>query len=176
MSKATLAKWLLLSLIPVGISVLILILLITATNGAEPSGSWAGLFVLLTLYFPIALVSGLVLHFWTHFQANRMFHASQRYAELHGWLPISHTQWRNRKRNTILLSVTKALTKNTYILTIEIEGESIVVDEFETSTWALQFGDWLWEQLLTDTPQITREVVVEKRAEWEQTTALALRR
>jgi hypothetical protein len=156
-------------------AVIIWIITLSIGIGTDNLG-FAVPFFLLSVYIVLALLTGISLRITTNIKASRMFKASQRYAELHGWLPISRTQWRNRKRNTILLSVTKALTKNTYILTIEIEGESIVVDEFETSTWALQFGDWLWEQLLTDSPQVTREVVVEKRAEWEQTTALAVRR
>lgn len=90
---------------------------------------------------------------------------------MNGWLPISSTHWRNRKRNQIQLAVAKSLTDETFILTIEVEGERVIVDQFENSLWALQFGDWVWEQLPL-AERINPEVVIEKKAEWEQSQAL----
>ena len=105
-----------------------------------------------------------------------MFNNTQRYAELHGWLPISRTQWRNRKRNQIQLAVNKAAQRNTFILTIEAEGETFTIEEFESSVWALQFGDWIWQELLTnDDAKVDVEVISEKRTEWIESNALAIR-
>ena len=83
--------------------------------------------------------------------------------------------WRNRKRNGVQLSVDKTVGKPTYLLTIEIEGETTTVDEFATPLWALEFGDWLWQELLhaKETPSV--EFVAQKRQEWERTMAPALR-
>ena len=57
---------------------------------------------------------------------------------------------------------------------MEGEGETITVDEFESSLWALQFADWLWRELLQTNASPDQYTIAEKRAEWE-TTALAER-
>ena len=169
MSQRQLAKYLLLSLIPTGIYVIIATMVIGLTGSIPMPLNL--LWFLLIFYWPIALIVGLILHYLVKWRDRKLFRATQEYAQMHGWLPVSSTHWRNSKRNQIQLSVAKSLTDETFILTVEIEGERVTVDQFENSLWALQFGDWLWEQLpLAD--QIDPEVVVEKRAEWEQSQAL----
>ncbi len=96
-----------------------------------------------------------------------------QYAERNGWRPISRTAWRNRKRDNAALSVKQAYKKQTYLLQIEAQGDTITVEEFESSLWALQFGDWLWRELLQVNLNPDREDIEEKRAEWE--TALVER-
>ena len=92
---------------------------------------------------------------------------------MHGWHPISKTAWRNRKRGGVDLAVNKMFKKPTYILNIVVDGETTTVDEFEQAHWALQFGDWLWEELLQSDAKPGLAVVSEKRAEWEKTRAMA---
>ena len=72
------------------------------------------------------------------------------------------------------MAVNKAFKKTTYILNSVVDGETTTVDEFEQAYWALQFGDWLWEELLQSDAKPGLAVVSEKRAEWEQTRAMAL--
>ena len=178
MTKQRLGKYLLLSLIPL-IPICFIVSLVTGLNiqqGGEPNVPALVLIMLITLYIPTALVTGLILSLWGNIATKRMFTATQRYAELHGWHPISQFQWRSRKRNQIQLNVIKSTSKNTFILTIEAEGETFTVEEFSSSTWALQFGDWIWEQLLTDDKvKVDVGVISEKKAEWVQVNALALR-
>ena len=162
---------LLLSFIPASI-----IFVLAATLGAvevPPEPLWMVLGIPMMFYSPIALIVGLILVLWGNAEFKRTYRTAQRYAELNGWHPISRTSWRNRKRNQVALSVTQALEKRTYVLTVETDGDTTTIDEFETPVWALQFGDWLWEQLLeTNTTPGVMEVA-EKRAQWE-TTALAV--
>ena len=169
MSQRQLAKYLLLSLIPTGIYALVGSAII-GTTGSLPA-LLQTLWALSILYWPIALIAGLVLHYVVKWRDRKLFRATQEYAQMNGWLPISSTHWRNRKRNQIQLAVAKSLTDETFILTVEVEGERVTVDQFENSLWALQFGDWLWEQLPL-AGQIDPGVVIEKRAEWEQSQAL----
>lgn len=128
------------------------------------------------VYAFFAAPVGLVLLVWGSIEFNRAYRKAQQYAELNGWHPISRTAWRNRKRNDIALSVGQAFQKPTYILRVEIDGETTTIDEFETSLWALQFGDWLWQELLQANAAPDRATVVEKRAEWEQSRAIAVYR
>ena len=71
------------------------------------------------------------------------------------------------------LSVAQAFEKSTYILTLKVSGETYTIDNFEFSLWALQFGDWIWSELVKQ--PMTPDVVEAKRQEWTQTQALALR-
>ena len=163
--------WLLVSLIPA------LIILVVAVELSDDSGNTpfaiAAVGVLSFLYFIAALVVGPALIFWGIVQAKRTYKDAQRYAELNGWHPISRTSWRNRKPNQAALSVVQANDKSTYIVTVDANGETTTIDEFETPIWALQFGDWIWEQLLEDNTSPDQVQIAEKRAEWE-TTALAI--
>ena len=163
--------WLLVSLMPA------LIILIAAVELSDDTGNTpfaVGAMGLLSFsYFLVALITSPALIIWGSVQAKRTYRVAQRYAELNGWHPISRTSWRNRKRNQVALSVTQAYEKSTYILTVDANGETTTIDEFETPIWALQFGDWLWEQLLEDNTAPDKVQVAEKRAEWE-TTALAI--
>ncbi len=175
-TKSRLGFWLLISLIPATIAYVPA----AALSPDEPFQDeffWSFIGTILALYLPCALVAGAVLAVWGRIEKSRQYREAQHYAQRHGWHPISKTTWRNRKRNGVQLSVDKAIVGSTYILTIEINGETTVVDEFETPTWALEFGDWLWEELLQAqgmTPDV--EVVAEKRAEWEQSKGLTLYR
>ena len=170
-TKSTAGKLLLFSLFPAAIGFFIAVSLSsTPLFAGEFFWSFTALFIF--LYWPIALVLGAVLSVSAVVERNRRYREAQQYAELHGWHPITRTSWRNRKRTGVQLAVNKAFEKPTYILTIEIGGETTTVDEFETAVWALQFGDWLWEWLLETGGELDVSVVAEKRAEWEQGRAM----
>ena len=169
--KHKIGFWLLISLIPAFIIFIFAIAL--GASETSPTALWMVLGIPMMLYLPVALVVGLILFILGSKESKRTNQAAQQYAELNGWHPISRTTWRNRKRNQTALSVHQAFNKQTFILTIETNGETTSIDEFETPVWALQFGDWLWEQLLEANTTPDKAEVAEKRAEWE-TTALAV--
>lgn len=172
-TKSRAGKWLLLSLIP-AILGLIVVGVQSPDELFEGEFFWSFLLMALILYWPSALVAGITLSVWGSIDQKRQYREAQQYAQRHGWHPISRTSWRNRKRNGIELAVNKAIGLPTYILTIVIEGETTMVDEFTTPTWSMDFGDWLWEELLLVQGRPDVRGVVEKRAEWEQSRGLAV--
>ena len=167
--KHTIGRWLLLSLIPA--TVLFFLGLMVSVISTDTGGTISA--IAFFYMMPVG-PSGLVLLIWGNIEFHRSHRTAQQYAELHGWRAISSTAWRNRKRNNIDLSVSQAFKKRTFILTIEMNGETVSIDEFETSIWALQFGDWLWEELMLASTVPTTEVVAEKRAEWNRSQAMTL--
>ena len=174
-TKSRSGAWLLISLIPTTI-VFFFAAAQTPDELFEGEFFWSFVAIILFLYWPCALVAGIVLTVWGRVQESRNYRETRQYGELHGWHPIAKTAWRNRKRGGVELAVNRAYKKPTYILTIVVEGETTTVDEFETALWALQFGDWLWEDLLHTNAKPDVAVVSEKRAEWEQTRAIAVYR
>ena len=173
--KSRVGKWLLLSLIPATVLFWIAVAVASSIDGGV-SILFSVVIFLLVIYWPAALVAGIVLRWLGSKDNSGQYLEAQQYAQRHGWHPISETMWRNRKRNGVQLAVNQAIGKRTYILTIAIEGETTMVDEFTRAVWALDFGDWLWEELLEARGAATVEVVEEKRAEWEQSRGLALYR
>ena len=173
--KHKIGFWLLISLIPAAI-LFFLGLMVTVVSSQPEPDSGTSISALSAIYAMFIAPIGLTLLIWGNIEFKRAYRIAQRYAELNGWHPVSRTAWRNRKRNNIDLSVSQAFQKTTYILTIDMNGETVSIDEFENSIWALQFGDWLWEELLIANTSPTAEVIAEKRAEWDQSQALALYR
>ena len=172
MSKSRVGFWLLIALIPAGFTAVVA-LPIAAFTETENPGAWTTLFFIFFFYIILGLPTGLVLRIWGSVETKSRFRAAQRYAELHGWHPISQTAWRNMKQGGANLAVQQAFQKQTFILTLTVGGETHTVDEFESSLWALQFGDWLWSELSDRV--VTAAVVQEKRQEWDQTHAIVLR-
>ena len=170
--KHRVGVYLLFSVIPA-----LIVFLVTSalySEGIPPAPLWYIPGGLSMIYLPVGLTVGIVLFLWGNTEFKRVHQAAQRYAELNGWHPVSRTSWRNRKRHNVALSVSQAFAKQTYILTVDVDGETTNIDEFETPLWSLQFGDWLWEHLLRDNTSPDIEEVAEQRAQWE-TTALAIR-
>ena len=174
-TKSKIGFWLLISLIPIALWFVIGLIGAAASgrlDDGDDGGGWAMSSALALLFFVPALVAGVTLKVWSNIEQSRIYRDARRYAETHGWQPISKTSWRNRKRGTTF-AVNKAYDSPTYILTIEYEGETIAVDKFETSAWALQFGDWIWEEFSGSNTDMDLSAVQEKRVEWEHTMALA---
>ena len=174
-AKSTVGKLLLISLFPTATGLFI------AGSQSPPvffrgEFFWSFWHVTLGFYWPVALVLGAVFTISAALERKRQYREAQQYAELHGWHPITRTSWQNRKRDGVQLAVNRAFEKPTFILNIEIRGETTTVDEFETAAWALQFGDWLWEWLLETGRELDVSVVAEKRAEWEQSRSITLYR
>ena len=167
--KHRIGYWLLISLIPAAILLVLSFIIIALESDDSNVGGAIG--ALVVLYGVVAIPAGATLLMWGNIEFNRAYRASMQYGERNGWRPISRTSWRNRKRDNAALSVSQAFKKRTFLLQIEVQSETITIDEFETSLWAMQFGDWLWRELLIDNAAPDREDIEEKRAEWE-TTAL----
>lgn len=171
-TRSKVGIWLLISLLPSFVLGVVL-----ASVFPDPEGFWNNTVgPLLGLYVICALIAGVILTVLGRIDGSRAYREAQQYAEMHGWFPITKTSWRNRKRDNVQLAVDQSFKKSRYILKID-HGEATVIDEFETAYWALQFGDWLWEQLLgAGTTKVDAETVSEKRAEWEGTRAMAVYR
>ena len=177
--KHRIGFWTLISLIPTAILILLGFIIDTATgslNNDADIGIGGAIGAVCMVYAVFAMPTGLVLLLWGNIEFSRAYKAAQRYAELHGWHPISRTAWRNRKRDNIALSVAQAYEKRTFILTVDVGGEVVSIDEFETSLWALEFGDWIWEELLQSGAAVDKATIEEKRSEWEQSRGIMLYR
>ena len=180
--KAKVSKWLLISLLPVGLLVVVcfLVLMLAPTDPATEtwSGGWsvlAGLMFLLAALWCVMLVAGVVTRLLHINEVNRRYREAQRYAELNDWYAISKTMWRTYRGDDILLSVNGTHDANTYVLTITADADSVSNGGFETALFALQFGDWLWRRLERTNSRVNSQVVQEQRQEWEHERALAVR-
>ena len=181
MTKSRIGFWLLISLIPAGVWIFISIIGIFVTSDGAPIGEeskaynfWAACLAIFPIYFILALITGIVLRVLHKREHHKQYREVRQYAELNGWQQISKTSWRTFKSGGTLLSVNQAFEKKTHLLTIKMEEETLVVEGFETSFLALQFGDWLWTQQSTLKTGLNIEVVRQQRTEWEQTRALAI--
>ena len=175
MSKSRISFWLLVSLIPAfGLCSAGIAFSPSVEEGLEgATNAWSTIGGLSVIYFFGALILGCVFYWWG--RRDEAFDSAQMYAERNGWHPISKYVWRNRKREGAALSVNRAYKQKTYLLTIDYQGETTTVEEFERADWAMQFGDWLWEELREAGQSPDVQVLHEKRDEWEQTHALARR-
>ena len=180
MAKSRASFWLLMSLIPtvlamvVAMTVGIISIESAAGDSTVVSTVTALIFVLASLYGVCALSVGIILRVLSGVESRKRFNEAHHYAEMNGWHPISKTAWRSMKKGGASLSVAQAFDKRGSILTINMDGETVTVDEFERSLWGLQFGDWLWGELAGQS--VSPTVVREKKLEWDQSMALAIRR
>ena len=120
------------------------------------------------------MIVGVTLMVLAHSAAQTAEKEGQRYGEQSGWLQISKASWKSFKPDGVVLSVNPNFGNLTYTLTIESTGETVTVEGFETPRFALQFGDHVWEKLLSEKPEADASVVHQKLGEWE--TALAIHR
>ena len=180
-TKSRVATWLLLSLIPTGLLLFISFIAFAIASSSTPepepfSDAWSTIWALgVILPFPywwIALVVGVVLKIWAGIETRRLYREGRRYAELHGWQQISDTAWKSFKRGNVVLSVNQAYGKTTYILAVDSDGDTVATDGFSRSLFALQFGDFLWDNVLSGKSQVDVTVVQQTRDKWEQWRAL----
>ena len=179
LSKLKIGISLLLGLIPA----IVLGILSTTILGSEApwSGGSANIFWSLVgsftaFYFICAIIPGIVLTVLGLRERTQGFKEAQAYAQMHGWHPITKHIWRSRKRRDIQLGVDRATVGSGYILSIEVNGEVTVIDLFSRLVWALEFGEWLWQEL-DDSRTTTSgdvEAVAQRRGEWEQSRAITL--
>ena len=166
-TKGKLGTWLLWSLIPNGI----LGFLSFAIYSLFYTSLFSFIFVTSWLTWWLSLLLGLTLKFWAGLDTRRNYRESRRYADLHGWQPISDFAWKSFKRRSVTLSVSPTYQQPTFFLSIDLDGETLITGGFSKSLYALRFGDHLWEQVLADSKYLNVE-----RGQWEQTQALAVRR
>lgn len=179
LSKSRSGAFLLLSLIPSGL--LFLVAAVFLPGADTPVAGAADVFWVLmiagnSVYWPSALVAGVVLLILGSREKSREYSDALAYAQRHGWHPITREMWRNRKRNGAQFAVNKAVGKASYILMIEFDDETTMVDEFSSRLWALEFGDWLGEELVDARASTDATVVAEKRTEWEQSRGMVVYR
>ena len=102
MTRSRVGFWLLIALIPAGLTAIVSLPIAVYTE-TDTGGAWSALFFSSFFYILFGLPSGLVLRIWSSVEAKHHFRAAQRYAELHGWHPISQTAWRNMKQGAAFL-------------------------------------------------------------------------
>ena len=182
-TKGKLGTWLLWSLIPNGIlgivsSAIYLISYTSSTSSEVEGAALLFAFIMFTswLIWWLSLLLGLTLKFWAGLDTRRNYRESRRYADLHGWQPISDTAWKSFKRQSVTLSVSPTYQQPTFFLSINLDGETLTTSGFSKSLYALRFGDHLWEQVIGDSKQLNVEVLNVERGQWEQTQGLAVRR
>ena len=175
LQKARWGTWLLLSLIPNGFAGFISFVIFAFANNSpdDPEGwavFWALVVVISWATWWLALLGGIVLKVWAGSEKRRLYREARQYADLHGWQQISDTAWKSFKRNNLVMSVTQAYEKPTYILSVEQEGETVATDGFSRSYYALHFADFLWEHVLSARANVDISVVQQTRGEWERQT------
>ena len=114
------------------------------------------------------LIVGLALRFMVRREEERMQQDAQEYAETRRWQSITRSQWRNFKSSGVILTVTKARRASNYLLNAEVEGRVIGSDRFENPLYAMQFGDHLWDNLLSEQEEVDSEKVQQFRTMWER--------
>ena len=177
-NKGKLGTWLLWSLIPNGIlGIISFVIYLSSHTSSELEGA-ALLFGVITfiswLTWWLSLLLGLTLKFWAGLDTRRNYRESRRYADLHGWQPISDNAWKSFKLRSVTLSVSPTYQQPTFFLSINLDGETLTTAGFSKSLYALRFGDHLWEQVIADSKQLNVEVLNVERGQWEQTQALAV--
>ena len=175
LQKSRWGTWLLLSLIPNGFVGFIsfAIYLFTYNPPGDVEGwplFWGFVWLVSWLTWWLALLGGIVLKVWAGFEKRRLYREARQYADLHGWQQISDTAWKSFKRNNLVMSVTQAYEKPAYILSVEQEGETVATDGFSRSYYALHFGDFLWEHVMSTRTHVDLSVVQQTRGEWERQT------
>ena len=121
----------------------------------------------------IVLVVGLVLKITASRREARIRRDGMRYAQLHNWQPISDTTWKNYRRASVVMTVDKRLGQDAYMLLIDQAGEYVTTDGFETSLFALQFGDFLWDDILSTRERVEVAEVHRVHQQWVSQLALA---
>ncbi len=177
MTKSRIGFWLLISLIPMGLltflGFIISIVLFIGSSSDEPEGAEIActfVFFASLFYWWGALFTGIGLKILSRRENQQMFAQAQRYAEVHGWQPISQSAWRALKADRASLAVSRSIQGTMYTLTIASGVNTTTVTNFATPLWALQFGDWLWER--TGGENITPETAQAQRQEWSQNLAI----
>ena len=186
MTRSQVANRLLLSLIPLGLlgffAFVMYVIAVSFTGdgqgaAAEVDSGWEVFWVFACLLlWPawwIALGAGAVLKILASRKEGRIRRDGIRFAQLHNWQPISDTTWKSYRRNNLVMTVDRMYGKDSYMLLVDQDGESVSTDGFETSTYALQFGDFLWENVLKVRTRIDANEVRETRGQWESNRALS---
>ena len=174
-SRINISTWMLWALLPLGLYgflsfvIFMLIFAVDEEPGAFASVAFGflGIFITWPLWW-LCLIIGLVLRFMVRREEERVQEDAQEYAELHRWQGVSRTQWRSIKSSGVILTVTKARRSTNYLLTAEVDGKGVGTDRFESPLYAMQFGDHLWDNLLSEQEEVDSEKVRQFRTMWER--------
>ena len=187
MTRNQLANRLLRSLIPLGaLTLLVTIVGMVAWFGTDdPLGYdedlvsetgweifWDVAATILWIVFLGVLTAGVVVKILARRKERQIQEDAMRYSQLRNWQPISSTSWRNYRRNNVVMSVDRVYKGEFYVLLIDQDGESMPTEGFETPLYALQFGDFLWDNVLSNRTRIEVSEVQETRAQWDRTRML----
>ena len=174
MNQSNVSKWLLWSLIPLGfygfISLIGWAVVSLSTPYPVELSFWSLLWFLgIAVGWPawwIALIVGIVLRIIVGRAEKRQQEQAQSYAEYNGWQNISQTQWKSFKGNGVVLTVVKAMHRPEYILRVDFNNEGWTAERFELAYYALQFGDYLWENVLQHAEGLSRNDLAHHRTQW----------
>ena len=122
--------------------------------------------------FWVVLLAGVVLKLIGRNERHRLHWEAQMYASMHGWQQISETAWRSLKQDDCILAVAPEYGASTYSLSVSSDGRSADTYGFSRPVFALQFGDFLWENVLLNRPQLSASEVRETRMQWDRTRML----
>ena len=172
-TKVNVSTWLFWSLLPLGLWGFVSLIgwVVVAVPDSEANLTfWPVLWLLgIALGWPawwLALIAGLVLRFLANHQEHRQQREGLAYAEMHGWQPISNTQWKSFKRRGVTLTVQRAHTSKDYLLHVELDGEIVGTSGFSMPYYALHFGDYLWANVLSTGQVVDAGGVQQHRQEW----------
>ncbi len=133
---------------------------------------WDVTFLLSLLSFWVALVGGAALKVIGRNDRFRAYSEAQMYGSIHGWQQIAENAWRCLKGDACSMSVNKGYGAESYSLSVQSAGRSESAEGFSRPLYALQFAEYLWENVLSNRPQLTTGVVRETRIRWDPTRAL----
>ena len=133
---------------------------------------WDFVFLGSLLTFWVVLVAGAALKVMGRNDRFRSYSEAQMYASMHGWQQIADNAWRCLKGDACAMSVSQGYGEASYSLSVQADGRSESAHAFSRPLYALQFAEYLWENVLSSRPQLTAGVVRETRIRWDPTRAL----
>ena len=171
--KSTWGNRLLISLIPLGVLGVVAFIayaISVSAPGDEIDSPWEVFWTSCTFFiwlaWWIALPTGIVLKVWGGAETRRVYREARQYAEMHNWQQISDTTWKGYRPRNVVMTVSQAFERPTYILSVEHEGESVTTDGFSRSVYALRFADFLWDHVMSGRSHVDAEAMRAARREW----------
>lgn len=136
----------------------------------EPLGSGIGAAigmpgVLLMVIAVGMLIAAIVLRIQGQGEKRREYDLAVSYAQLNGWQRISRVSWRMFLKGTTL-SVQQAVEDRSFLLKIEQDDNSIVVDGFSAASLAPSFGNCAYLNLVQAGIKVDKIRLDQERQEW----------
>ena len=70
------------------------------------------------------------------------------------------------------MTVTKSTQADEFLLRVDAEGRHLGTDPFETPQYAMQFADYLWDNVISDPTKPESDSVQVSRSLWDQARIL----